>query len=394
METLALQAPMGASGDMLLGMLIDLGADRNTLEPIEDGLGVRYRTGQTDRAGVTAVNVTVEGAEATHRTPGEIREIIRDLDLGEAITARSLAIIDRLAAAEARVHGVEQEEVHFHEVGADDAIADICGVVALLDDLSSPSLLVTTVRTGKGTVQTSHGSYPIPPPAVTELAVGASWQLQEGPVDGELLTPTGAAILAELATGVDSLPPMHLGDVGYGAGDRTYPDRPNILRGLLGETRGRFSTDEVVLLETVIDDTTPEVIGSLQSTLLAEGARDVTVIPTTMKKSRPGHLVQVIVATGSAEAVARRLADETGTLGVREIPIRHRWAASRHIETVKLDIGGQLHKIDVKVATDDEGALVDVSAEYDDAIEIAELVDLPLREVCRRAEAVGYDRFE
>lgn len=393
METLAVQASMGASGDMLLGMLIDLGGDREVLDTIERGLGVTYSVERVDRAGVTATNVTIEGAESTHRTATDVIDIITDLDLGSSVTTRSLAIVDRLARAEAKVHGTDPEEVHFHEVGADDAIADICGAVVLTETLSSPRVLITPIRTGHGDVDMAHGTYQIPPPAVIELAAEADWAIQEGPVKGELLTPTGAAILAEIAEGVSYLPAMHIERVGYGAGDRSYSERPNVLRGMFGTVRGALPRDEVTLLETVIDDTTPEILGSLQSTLAEDGVRDVTILPATMKKSRPGHLLQVIVDPSAAKAVARRLAEETGTLGVREIPMRHRWLANRRLEVVAIELEGQTYEVRVKVATDDAGDIVDISAEYDDALEIASRVGLPIREVCRRVESVAANRW-
>lgn len=392
MEILSLDANMGASGDMLLGVLLGLGAERDTLEPIERYLDVRFRVETESRGGIEAIDVRVAVDDDTGaRTPDEVRDMIDAVDLEAHVSERAMAIVDRLAAAEAAVHGAAPEETHFHEVGADDAIADICGTVALLDSLAVDEVFVGTVRTGSGTVETTHGTYPIPPPAVTEVAAMADWSIQPGPVEFELLTPTGAAILAELANGVGYHPPMRVDRIGYGAGDRHVDGRPNVLRGVIGSTRGALATDDVALLETVVDDVTPEVIGSLQATLSPLGAHDVTAIPTTMKKSRPGHLIQVVAPTDAAGAIARQLAEEIGTLGVREVPLTHRWVAEREIETVTIDVDDRSFDVRVKLATDGEGALIDASAEYDDALEVASQTQLPVREVCRRTEAKAHE---
>ncbi|MFW6448817.1 MAG: nickel pincer cofactor biosynthesis protein LarC [Halobacteriota archaeon] len=388
MRTLALGAQMGAAGDMLLGTLLDLGADAAVLEPIEGGLDVSIAIEDVDRAGVRAVDVTVEGADPSPtRTPAAVREIVEGLDLPDGVRRRGVAVVDRLAEAEAGVHGATPEAVHFHEVGADDAVVDICGTLALLDDLDPASVVVGPVACGAGSVETAHGTYPVPPPAVTALAEGAGWILSPGPVDGELLTPTGAALLAEIADGRERLPPMRLEDVGYGAGDRRHPDRPNVLRGMLGEVVEGLRREPVTLLETILDDATPETLGSLQETLPEAGAHDVAVLPATMKASRPGHLVQVVVDPADADAVARRLASETGTLGVREVPVRHRWVADRRIESVEVAVAGTTHAVDVKVATDPSGEVLDVSAEDRDARRVARATGVPVREIRRRAEA-------
>jgi len=225
-----------------------------------------------------------------------------------------------------------------------------------------------------------------------DLAAAADWELRGGPVDAELLTPTGAALLAHFAEGVERLPPLRVDASGYGAGGYTFPDRPNVLRALVGEGRGELVREEIRLLETNLDDASPEAIGGLQETLAEAGARDVSVVPLTMKKSRPGHLVKVVVAPEDADRVARRLAAETGTLGVREGGTRHRFVARRRIETVTVGVGGVSREVGVKVAIDDEGAVLDASAEYDDAAALAREADRPVREVLRRAETAWRER--
>jgi len=413
MKTLAFDGRMGASGDMVLGALLAAGADPAALDPVTDALGVRYVVDSTTRAGIAATTVDVvvdEGSgdvgggsddhtddhahDHTHaeghgpnRTYAEVVALVESMELPQTVERDALAVFRRLGEAEAAVHGTDLDDTHFHEVGADDAVADVVGVCLLLDDLGAERAVTTPVSVGGGTVEMSHGTYPVPAPAVTELAADADWSIRGGPVERELLTPTGAALLTELAEGIERLPPLDADAVGYGAGDADVPDHPNVLRVLVGDGGDGLRRESISVLETVVDDVAPEVLGSLQETLADAGARDVTIVPTTMKKSRPGHLVKVVVDPADATAVARRLAEETGTLGVREGSAGHRWVADRRFETTTLEIADETHEVRVKIGSDADGAVYDVSAEYDDALAVARETDLPVREVIRRAEA-------
>ncbi|WP_144903087.1 nickel pincer cofactor biosynthesis protein LarC [Halobellus captivus] len=326
-----------------------------------------------------------------HRTYADVVEVVESMGLPESVESNALAIFRRLGEAESTVHDTDLESTHFHEVGADDAIADVVGVALLLDDLDVERAVTTPLSTGSGTRTMAHGEYPIPAPAVVEIASGADWSLRGGPVDAELLTPTGAAILAHVADGVDALPTLRVDSAGYGAGGYDFPERPNVLRAIVGDGGGRLVRDEITVLETNLDDAAPEVLGSLQSTLAEAGARDVSVVPATMKKSRPGHLVKVVVKPEDAERVAHRLAVETGTLGVREHGASHRWIADREFRTADLDIDGERYEVAVKVASDASDEIYDYSAEYDDAVDVADATGLPVREVLRRAEAAVRD---
>ncbi|MFB6295763.1 MAG: nickel pincer cofactor biosynthesis protein LarC, partial [Halobacteriales archaeon] len=320
-----------------------------------------------------------------HRSYREVIEIVEGMDLPGSVEADATATFEILGEAEAAVHGTDIEETAFHEVGADDAIADVVGSALLLDDLDPDRVVTTPLSTGGGEVAMSHGTYPVPPPAVVEIAGRADWSLRGGPVEAELLTPTGAAILAHVAEGLDSLPPVRVESSGYGAGGYDFPEHPNVLRAIVGESEGGLRSEEIAVLETNLDDATPELLGGLQETLPEVGALDVTVLPTTMKKSRPGHLVKVVTKPEDAERVARRLAAETGTLGVREAGTSHRWVADREVETATIEIGSESYEVDVKVASAG-GEVYDVSAEFDDALAVSEETDLPVREVMRRAE--------
>ncbi|WP_049980830.1 nickel pincer cofactor biosynthesis protein LarC [Halolamina rubra] len=445
MQTLAFDGRTGAAGDMLLGALLAAGADASALDRVEQSLPVRFETERVMRNAVRATRVRVvheaaddashdrdgdrahshdhshdhshshgdaghdhshgeeghsHGDEHSHdhddaeghghtRTYAEVVELVESMELPDAVEADALEAFRILGEAEASVHGMELEETGFHEVGTDDAIADVVGCMLLLDDLRSQGVervVTTPLRAGGGEVTFSHGTYPVPSPAVVEIAERADWSLRGGPIETELLTPTGAAILAAVAEGVDSLPELRVDASGYGAGAKEFEQHPNVVRALVGETDGGLTREGISVLETNLDDATPEVLGSLQETLADAGARDVTVVPTTMKKSRPGHLVKVICRPNDAERVARRLAEETGTLGVREHGAGHRWVANREFETAEITVEGERYEVSVKVASDEDGEVFDRSAEYDDALSVARETGLAVREVVRRAE--------
>jgi uncharacterized protein (TIGR00299 family) protein len=448
MRVLAFDGRMGASGDMILAALLDAGADPDVLEPVTDALEVEYRIDEAEKSGIAATVADVlltdesvdgarsheheesddehdhEHADGTHGHEGhdhgdgthdhgdtnhghdhghdgvraeghgphrsylEVREIVADMDLEPAVERDALAIFELLGEAEASVHGEDLEEIHFHEVGADDAIADVVGAAALLHDLEPDRIVTTPLATGGGTVSMSHGEYPVPTPAVVEIAQRADWSLRGGPVDAELLTPTGAAILGHVADGVESLPALDLEGSGYGAGGYDLDPHPNVLRVLVGtgEDGSELVKDDIAVLETNLDDATPEVLGGLQDTLADAGARDVSILPATMKKSRPGHLVKVICKPADRERVARALAEETGTLGVRDAGVTHRWIANREFETVNLEIDGEEYEVTVKIASDAGGEVYDVSAEYDDAKRVAHETGLSIRDVLARTE--------
>ena len=326
-----------------------------------------------------------EGA-GPHRSYAEVIDLVGSMGLPPDVESDALAVFEILGEAEAAVHGTDLDSTHFHEVGADDAIADVVGACLLVADLDPDRIVTTPLSTGGGEVRMSHGVYPVPAPAVVEIAGRADWSLRGGPVDAELLTPTGAAILAHFADGVDRLPSLRIDVSGYGAGGYDFPEHPNVLRVLVGDGEESLVRDDVRVLETNVDDVSPEVLGGLQESLSAVGARDVAVVPMTMKKSRPGHLVKVVVKPEDVDRVTRRLAEETGTLGVRETGVAHRWIASRDFETAEIEIDGGRYEVSVKIASDAGGEVYDVSAEYDDAAAVAREVELPVREVMRRAE--------
>ena len=395
---IALDAASGASGDMLLGALVDLGADAELLDRVEDVVPVEIDVGRVDRAGVSATTVDVAGGgddgddDHHHRAYTEVRGIVEDADLPAAVTADALAVFERLGAAEAAVHDVPLDELAFHEVGADDAIADVVGACLLLRDLGArpagsseegESVSCTPIRVGGGTVESAHGDMPVPVPAVTEILEGTGHRIEGGPVEAELLTPTGAALLAYWAEPVAELPEMALDATGHGAGDADVDRHPNVLRALRGDAA--MDREAVVVLETNVDDVAPEVLGSLYDTLLEAGARDVTIQPLGMKKNRPGHLVSVVTRRPDADRLARLLAEETGTLGVRATERAHRFVADRELEDVTVTVGGEEYEARVKLASVG-GDVYDVSAEFDDARRIAADAGVPVRRVLEAVE--------
>ena len=437
MRTLAFDGRLGASGDMILGALLAAGADRSALDPVEAALPIEYVVEETVKNGIAATSVSVvvtgdddEGDTAEprvdhghdhghdhsqshthshdhdheqgrdhdhdhdHKAEGHgpqrsyeaVVDIVGSMGLPEAVETTALGAFRRLGEAEAAVHDESLEAIHFHEVGADDAIADIVGAALLVADLGVDRVVTTPVSVGGGQQAMAHGTYPIPAPAVVEIAAAADWAISGGPVEAELLTPTGAAILAELAAGVDTLPTLSVAASGYGAGDRSFEAHPNVLRSTVGDDGRRLDRESITVLETNLDDAAPELLGGLQETLADAGARDVSILPATMKKSRPGHLVKVICRPADAERIAHRLALETGTLGVREHGAGHRWTAERRIEPVDLTVDTDSYTVDVKIASTTDGDVYDVSAEYDDAAAVASETGRPISEIMRRAE--------
>lgn len=424
MRTLAFDGRLGASGDMILGALLAVGADRSALAPVESTLPVTYAVDTTQKNGIAATTVDVlltddadeldheEGDDQDHSHPdttprkrshtqaedhgphrsyAEVIEIVDSMALPASVAADARGAFRLLGEAEAAVHGESLDEIHFHEVGADDAIADIVGAALLVDDLAVDRIVTTPLSVGGGHREMSHGTYPIPGPAVLEIAERADWSIQGGPLEAELLTPTGAAILAHLAEGVDTLPAVSVASTGYGAGEFSFENHPNVLRSTLGDGGSRLSRDSITVLETNLDDASPELLGGLQQTLTAAGARDVSILPVTMKKSRPGHLVKVICKPEDAERVAHRLALETGTLGIREHGAGHRWTAQRRFETVDLTVDGERYAVDVKIASTVDREVYDISAEYDDCAAIASETGRPISELMRQAEAALED---
>lgn len=380
----------GVAGDMLLASLLDLGVDigvvRSAVEAVLPG-EVVLRPHEVRRAGLRACKVDVESASAprTHRRWADLKAVLEQAaGLPSRVRTSSIAVFSRLAEAEAAVHGVSPEEVHFHEVGAWDSVADVVGVAAALADLDPGSVRCGPVALGSGTVATEHGTLPVPTPATLQMAVG--WHVRSGG-PGELATPTGLALLTTLAVQEEALPPLRVTAVGVGAGSRDPADRPNVVRALLGETHpsDAGATSSMSLLETNVDDLDPRVWPSTLAALLDAGAADAWLSPILMKKGRPGHTLCVLTEPDQVPAIRMLVYRLVPTLGIRETAIR-RTTLDRSWRTVVVE--GQ--QVRVKLGLLD-GRLTSVTPEYEDVAAVAESTGLPIRVLLARAAAAAAD---
>ncbi len=378
----------GISGDMTLGALIAAGADPERLRKGLAGLGVggyRIEVGRKITGHIEATDVRVVLDDHHHhqrRRLQEILETIRKADLSERVKQTAERIFRRLADAEGRVHGSSSEEVHFHEVGGVDAIVDIVGAAICLEMLGSPKVVASPMPTFHGYVTGSHGVFPLPAPATAEILRGVPWRKLD--IEGELVTPTGAAIIRELASGFGPLPAMTIVSIGYGAGKGDF-GIPNVLRVILGEESASVpgsGPEGVTVIETSIDDLNPQFYETAMERLFAAGALDVFMSPIQMKKNRPGTLLSVICDPGRAEAIAAVVMAETSTFGVR-ISRWERICLDRRWEEVVTAFG----KIRIKIGERD-GRVITASPEYEDCKRAAIEHGVAVRHVYESAVAL------
>lgn len=369
----------GIAGDMALGSLLDAGADVEEVVSIVRRVPVGgwiLDVQPAPRAGLAATRAVVRTTDdAVVRTHAHIVGLIEEARLPPRVRQRALDCFEVLAQAEARLHRRPPASVHFHEVGAHDAIVDVVGTCAALEVLDVSEVAASEVATGTGMVRTLHGRLPNPAPAVLEILRCAP--LVGRDVNVELTTPTGAALLAGMASAFGPMPTMIVEAAGYGAGARDIEDAPNCTQVVLGrriEARQELGQD-VVLLETNVDDATGETLAHALSALLEAGAHDAWVTPVVMKKGRPGHVVSVLADPALTASLVGVLKSETGTLGVRGGEMR-RWPSSRSTEEVEVE--GLPVRVKVSPSR--------VKAEHEDAMRVARRRGLPLREVASRAE--------
>jgi uncharacterized protein (TIGR00299 family) protein len=378
----------GASGDMLLGAVVDLGLP---IEHLREALlklplsGYRLESRRVTRSGLAAtkVDVIAEGPSPAHRHLRHIVEMLDASGLDPAEKERAAGLFRRLAEAEAGVHGTSVEKVHFHEVGAVDSIVDIVGGVIALRWLGAARFAASPLNVGTGTVTMSHGTFPVPPPATAALVAGVPVY---GAGEGELLTPTGALLVTAHATEYGPLPAMRIERTGHGAGGRETKGRPNVLRLIVGEEAGAPAGERVLVIETELDDAFPQLLGPLVDQLLAAGAKDAYFTPVQMKKGRPGVLVTVIADPSRREAIEELLFRETTTLGVRR-QVWDRTVLDRETATVLTAYGPIRVKIGRRA-----GVVYNAWPEFDDCQRAAGEKGVAVKEVLAAALAAWRER--
>ena len=377
--------PSGVAGDMVLGALVDVGVSVEALRRELDKLRVPGWTlgaREVRRGAFRATKVDVEvdrGAHHEHRRLADITGILDGSGLAPALVATATRIFTRLAEAEARVHGSTVEQVHFHEVGAVDAIVDVTGAVIGLHLLGAEAVHVSALPVGGGFVEGAHGRIPIPGPGTAELLRG--FPVVDTGVRAELVTPTGAAILTTLATSAGRMPAMTVTRVGYGAGSSDLPETANVLRCFVGETAGAGAVETVAQVETTIDDMSPQLYEPLMDRLFEAGALDVFLTPVIMKRSRPGTVLTALCPPERVGDLSRVLFEETPTIGVRWSEVA-RTRLEREMVTLPTAYGAVAFKVSRL-----GGRVITVTPEFADIARIAREKSLPVREVLDQARA-------
>ena len=370
----------GISGDMVLGALVDSGLDVSILRrelaklPLGD---YSISASKDERHHITGTNIKVRFKESGHhRTFKEIKNIINKSRLTTKVKVLSTSIFENLAKAEAKVHGCRVDDVHFHEVGAIDSIVDIVGTAIGIEKLGIGQVYASPLPLGSGWVKTSHGRMPVPAPATLELLKGVP--VASSLTASELTTPTGAAIIKTLSLSFGNMPHMEIEGTGYGIGDRSFKEIPNILRLIIGKRTG--NTERLIIVETNMDDMNPQIYEYLMSRLFKNGALDVFLMPIQMKKGRPAILLKVLCPENKKGNIIDTIFEETTTIGVRTYEVE-RHCLERRIENVSTPYG----KVRVKVA-ERNGKVLNIQPEYEDCKEIAEKKKLPLKEVMDSAK--------
>jgi uncharacterized protein (TIGR00299 family) protein len=379
-----LDCSAGVSGDMLLGALVDAGVPLTLLQSAVDAVDVEpiaLRQSEVTRAGLAACKVDVlVDDRAGSRSWRDVRALLEDAELDGPVQRLALDVFTRLATAEAGVHRVAVDDVHFHEVGALDAVADVVGCAAGLLSLGLSRLTASTVTLGSGTTRGAHGPLPVPPPAVLALLAGVP--VQAGPVAREMTTPTGAALLAATVSSYGPLPPMSLLRSGSGAGGRDPQELANVLRLVLGEPL-EVAAGAVLVLETNVDDLDPRLWPGVLQALLTAGAGDAWLTPILMKKGRPAHTLSVLCEAGRAEAVREVVFRETSTLGLRESRV------DRHVlDRAERDVDVDGQRVRVKLGLR-AGEVVNAMPEWDDVAAAAAALGRPAKQVLRDAHAAA-----
>lgn len=385
MKVLCFDPFSGAAGDMIIGALLECGADKDAVTQAMASVVATPTCTSVDRCGIRALKIETHAGPAS-RSFHEVCDIVADTLISEEVKEMAVKVFTRIRDAEEKIHGSHS---HFHEVGADDAIADVIGACTAFLSLSPDAVRLTPVAVGTGTIKSAHGIYPLPAPATLAILKMGNLPIRYTHEERELCTPTGAALLAEfMASGTETTQAETglVTAIGYGAGTRNPSHMPNVIRVSVCDSGAeKEEKDTIDILETNVDDTTGEVIAYTIGRLMDAGARDASAIPMIMKKGRPGTLIRVICTHKNAGNLTRILSEELGTLGVRCIPSVHRSVVTRTVEHVDISLGGKTVSIPVKtgwIGTEP----ISCKAEYEVARSAAESAQASLRDVTRRAE--------
>ncbi len=393
MKALLFDPFAGASGDMTIGCLLDLGADPSLVKAAIQSLGCQLEIHKEQKSHILTTRAIVTSDKRFHSIDQAV-SLLQDASLEAPAKERALRILDTLSSAECKVHGVSKEIAQFHEIGAMDALADIAGSCAAVCSLDVDRILSLPISAGGGFVQSAHGLLPVPGPAALEILRSNQIPWRGGPIDQELLTPTGAAIFAHIVDEFrDTYPCIRVESVGYGAGSRDRP-LPNALRAVVGDVSHHYLTpDKVVQLETNVDDVTGEVLGDLIDILMDAGALDACVAPAVMKKGRPGNIITIIARQDDIERLSGLIMQQTGSLGIRIFPSLHRYVAKREAKSVTVKIYGSLYEASAKISHIGD-TIINIKPEFEDCKKIATKTGLPLKAVMRIVEEEGWRQAE
>ena len=380
-----LDCSAGVSGDMLLGALHDAGALDDLPAALRSlGLGVSVEPSQVTRNGVAATAVEVHApADQPHRHVGDLLALVAAAAVPDAVRTSAADVLHRLAAAEARVHGVAVDEVTLHEVGAVDTVVDVLGVCLGVHNLGIDRLVTSPVALGGGRVEVAHGSLPVPVPAVVQLLAGSGLVGYGGPIERELATPTGIALLASLAEPADAMPAMRVQRSGVGAGAADPAGHANVVRLLIGTAPAEQTSGGWLLLEANVDDLDPRLWPTVLDRLLAAGAADAWLTPILMKKGRPAHTLSVLAPEADAAAVRTAMFEESSTIGVRSSPV-----GKQALDRSWREVSVEGHAVRVKIASLD-GQVVNISPEWEDVASAARATGRPAKWVLAAAIAAA-----
>jgi uncharacterized protein (TIGR00299 family) protein len=383
----------GASGDMIVGALIDAGVPLDDIQAALGSLSIDHDAVSIERvrrAGISATKFLVHGEDAghehhhqthggvateahAHRTLTEIYALIEGSRLSSPGKARAKALFARLADVEGAIHGTSADKVHLHEVGALDSIIDIVSTVHALELIGADRIVASPLNVGSGTIRSSHGLYPVPAPATVRLLEGVP--IYSGTQRAEMVTPTGALLITEYATEFGGIPAMKTSRIGYGAGARNFEDTPNVVRVLIGESDASVSSHTVTVIEAEIDDMNPQIFGVVMDKLLAQGALDVFYTPIQMKKNRPGTLLSVIATPATRATLTATIFQETTTIGVRYRDMT-RECLDRESQTVNTPFGPIRFKVARRA-----GDVLNAAPEFDDCVRIANATGRSVKEI-------------